>query len=349
MVARAPQTLAVPPYDLNTFADNLEKRLKGKSAGYQFVVSFRGSPKVSRAGGAARRAPDAQPRAMTVNDKYNIASVSKTITAAAVMKLLNVKGIALITPISKFLPPSFKPAPSTAKITIQQLLTHTSGIRCPKEVTYENLKACVATPVLAADQVYQYNNSNFALFRMIIPRMNGYQTPANANEVAEGSKYATMYMNYVQQNVLTPAGLPVLACKPTDAFPGLCYQHPNNNANGTAFGDMTQTNGSRGWTMSSTQLSTFLRALLYSEKILPAAVAQRMVSMQLGLFTTQVTPTVTATNHGGFYPGAQNPGELHSLIFATSDGVNVALIVNSQLSSGWPVNVVTAAVQETAK
>jgi CubicO group peptidase (beta-lactamase class C family) len=43
---------------------------------------------VAKAGGAARRAPDPAPRTMSADDKITIASVSKTITAAAILQLL---------------------------------------------------------------------------------------------------------------------------------------------------------------------------------------------------------------------------------------------------------------------
>jgi CubicO group peptidase (beta-lactamase class C family) len=349
LVAKPILQFPKPPYDLKALADDIESRFKGKSIGYQFVVAFNSMPMISRAGGSARQAPDPSPRAMTVNDKYNIASVSKTITAAAALKLLHEQNIPLSTPMAKYLPASFKPVRSTASITLEQLLTHKSGLRCPNEVTYANLKACIATGVNAADKVFNYNNSNFALFRLIIPRLNGYAPPAYLTEGAESAAFAKKYMDYVQANVFTPAGLPKIECKPTDASPALCYHFPNDNGAGTDFGDMTETNGSRGWTLSSTQLTTFIRTLLYTEKILPKEVVAQMTSGQLGLYAFALPNGTTAYNHGGFYPGANNPGELNSLIVGTSDGVSVALIVNSQASSGGVGNSVLAALAAAAK
>ena len=45
---------------------------------------------------------------MTVDDRFNIASVSKTITAAAVLKLLNDKGISVDTTVYNYLPTDWK-------------------------------------------------------------------------------------------------------------------------------------------------------------------------------------------------------------------------------------------------
>src|SRR5688500_10314961 len=79
---------------LASYADKLEARLKNRSVGYSFTVTGgSGNLMVSRAGGDARRAPDSGARKMSVDDKFNVASVSKTLTAAAVMKLLTEKGL----------------------------------------------------------------------------------------------------------------------------------------------------------------------------------------------------------------------------------------------------------------
>src|SRR5687768_4311178 len=66
------------PLALSKFADNLEERLNGQAVGYQFVVSYRDGQSIARAGGLSRRPPDGM-RKMTVDEKYNVASVSKTI------------------------------------------------------------------------------------------------------------------------------------------------------------------------------------------------------------------------------------------------------------------------------
>jgi CubicO group peptidase (beta-lactamase class C family) len=331
--------LEAPPFSLNALADKIEKRIKGRCTGYQFVVSYKTAGHVERAGGAARRLPDSEPRPMTTNDRYNLASVSKTITATALMKLVGEEKATarsiLSFPIVGFLPKSFKPGTNVPSITLRQLLRHESGIRCETEVTYENLRQCIATRVAPCEKLERkYNNNNFALFRLIIPNLAG--TVPQTDDV--GHDYAVAYMKYVQDNVFTPAGLGNTECKPTGSQESaLCYQFPTPLGVGTDFGDATDINGSQGWTMSSRELAQFFSKLLYSSDILPQTVVQRMEKEELGLWPDQLTPTVWAYSHGGYYPGKQddgtlwNPGELNSLIFGMSDGVSVALIINSQL------------------
>ena len=91
------RTAAVPPAQaapqpaerafLDNFARSIEQRFAGKSVGYAVVAMLPSGASVTRAGGDAG-APDPFPRAMSVDDKITVASVSKTMTAAAAMKLL---------------------------------------------------------------------------------------------------------------------------------------------------------------------------------------------------------------------------------------------------------------------
>jgi CubicO group peptidase (beta-lactamase class C family) len=345
---------------LASFADKLETRLKNRSVGYSFTVAGgSGNLLVSRAGGDARRAPDANARKMAIDDKFNVASVSKTVTAAAVMKLLAEKGLSVDAPVHKYLPSSWTPGANFNTVTFRELLTHRAGIRCDGEVTYDNLKACVAAGINPRIKPQQlYNNSNYALFRFIIPRLNGYPvTPIKIDESKLPAIYAKLYADYVKQNVFAPIGLTGIDLKPVPTNPALAYQYPSPAQAGDSFGDMTETSASRGWNMSSKQLAIFLHGLLYTEKILPREVSQRMKKEQLGLWKADVTdPAVLDYEHGGYYPGKDkqgnvfNKGEMNTLIANFPNGVNVAIIVNSQFGPGMSIaDAARAAMKEALK
>ncbi len=337
---------AVSPQFLANFADKLEARLKNRSAGYSFTVSGgSGNLMVSRAGGDARRAPDANARKMGVDDKFNIASVSKTITAGAVMKLLTEKGLSVDRPVHTYLPSSWTLGPNFDSVSFRELLTHRAGIRCDTEVTYDNLKACVAKGINPRlKPVQEYNNSNYALFRFVIPRLNGYPTtPIKIDESKLSAIYAKLYADYVRQHVFAPIGLSGIDLKPIATNPGLAYQYPSPVQAGESFGDMTETSASRGWNMSSKQLAIFIHNLLYTEKILPRAVSQKMRDQQLGLWKVTVAGSLVDYEHGGYYPGKRdngtlfNGGEMNTMIANFSNGVNVAIIVNSQFGPGMSI------------
>jgi CubicO group peptidase (beta-lactamase class C family) len=343
---------------LASYADKLEARLKDRSVGYSFTVAGgSGNLMVSRAGGDARRAPDSNARKMSADDKFNVASVSKTVTAAAVMKILSEKGISVDRPAARWLPASWTLGSNFDKVTLRELLTHRSGIRCGAEVTYENLKACVAGGVNPADKsVQKYNNSNYALFRFIIPRLNGFPvTPIKIDESKLPAIYAKLYADYVKQNIFAPIGLNGIDLKPIATNPALAYQFPSPVQAGDSFGDMTETSASRGWNMSSKQLAIFLHNLVSTEKIVSSETSARMKDEGLGLWKVPVTGRLVDYEHGGHYPGKDdkgnvfNKGEMNTLIANFSNGVNVAIIVNSQFSSGSIANAAREAMKEALK
>ena len=73
---------------------------------------------------------------MTVDHRFRIASISKTFTSTAIMQLRDAQKIRLDDPIEDYLSRfkiknSFKNGP---KVTIRQILTHTSGL--PREAAY---------------------------------------------------------------------------------------------------------------------------------------------------------------------------------------------------------------------
>ena len=66
-------------------------------------------------------------RAVSPNDRFAIASVGKTVTAVAVLQLVQTGRLGLDDPASKWLPP--KHASSFNGITVRHLLTMQSGIQ----------------------------------------------------------------------------------------------------------------------------------------------------------------------------------------------------------------------------
>lgn len=348
-------TIANQAY-LMEYADKLEAKLKGKSVGYSFTVVSNNGLSFSRAGGDARRAPDANPRKMTADDKFNVASVSKTITAAAVMKLLAEKRISLDSPVHPFLPPTWTLGTNVKTITFRELLTHRSGIRCATEVTYTLLRECVAGSVKRAGAVEQvYNNNNYALFRIIIPRLAGFKDSLLSGDAQNSKDYASFYATYVQKNIFAPLGLSGIDLKPAAINPALAYQFPSPVIAGESFGDMTETNASRGWNMNTKQLATFINGLLYTEKIVSKRISEQMKKDQLGLWQFIVADKIVDYEHGGHYPGKENgslknAGEMNTLIAAFPNGVSVAIIVNSQFGPNQNIaNAAREAMNEMSK
>ena len=116
------------------------------------------------------------------NTNYRLASVTKQFTALAILMLIDDKKLSFSTPLTEI----FKDFPKYGKeITIQQLLTHTSGL-----LDYENLMKDDRTdPILDAEVLqlmkeqkttkfppgskYDYSNSAYAVLAQVIAKLSG--------------------------------------------------------------------------------------------------------------------------------------------------------------------------------
>jgi CubicO group peptidase (beta-lactamase class C family) len=129
----------------------------------------------------------------TVDTRFIVASISKTLTAAAIGRLVGEGRLGLDDPIARHLPgvPDDKHA-----ITIAQLLNHTSGL--PDEYLGESAperddaaRAILAAPLAAAPgERWAYSNDGYALLGAIIERTSGEP-----------------FETYVHRELLGPAGM----------------------------------------------------------------------------------------------------------------------------------------------
>ena len=107
---------------------------------------------------------------------FHIGSISKSITAVAIMMLVDEKKISLDNRITRF----FKGVPKNKRaITIQHLLQHTSGLR-QTYVTDDISDFAEAVEAIFQDSLYyepgtswSYTNSNYSLLGMIIEKVTG--------------------------------------------------------------------------------------------------------------------------------------------------------------------------------
>lgn len=125
---------------------------------------------------------------VTDQSNFRLASVSKQFTAAAILQLIRKGKLTLQTKLSD----CFPQLPAYAQqITIQQLLTHTSGILDYDENIDESdhstqisdegvLKACLLfdKTYFVPGTAYQYSNTAYVLLGLIIEKYSGLSFPA---------------------------------------------------------------------------------------------------------------------------------------------------------------------------
>ncbi|GII93346.1 serine hydrolase domain-containing protein [Sinosporangium siamense] len=129
------------------------------------------------------RGRDGDGNAVTARTRFRIGSMSKSMTAAAIMLLVDRGRISLDEPVVKVLP-GFKMAdPRFAGITVRQILSHTSGLsnstnneyafpppRSPQEIV-----AGLAGKTLLADPgtYWEYHNTNYSIAARIVEVVSG--------------------------------------------------------------------------------------------------------------------------------------------------------------------------------
>lgn len=259
---------------------------------------------------------------LTNNTLFDMASVSKQFTAAAVLKLCSENKLKLSDTLGKFLPQL-----PYGDVTINQLLTHTSGL--PEYfdfpytyyvdsvfyVTNEQLIRVLSekkhSKVFPSGTKFSYTNTNYALLAAIVAQVSG-----------------TTFENYVHQNIWAPAGM-----KNTYFFTeidsaekqGLLQQTPlarGHWSNG-AFVVYDRLNGVLGdkCVYSNMQdLFQWERAYLKNYKVLPKEWVNKAISLEDTLSGGQVPREIYGYGfrieenpyygklvyHGGLWGGFQN-------------------------------------------
>ena len=135
------------------------------------------------------------------NTNFNIGSLTKQFTAFCIVQLAEKKKLSLTDKLIKFFPGFNKKVGSI--VTIQELLTHSSGITDHYEFVDTNLvKHATCKDVLNAvknlDSTYfipgtkfQYSNTAYCLLALIVEKISGMP-----------------YNEYVKKNIFTPLAMP---------------------------------------------------------------------------------------------------------------------------------------------
>jgi D-alanyl-D-alanine carboxypeptidase len=158
----------------------------GPIAGLSIAVVSHGHDVLVKGYGLA----DVEARApATADTSYPIASVSKTFTAAAILRLVDQGRLGLDDPLSRFFPDA---RPAIGSLTIRHLLEHTSGLTvggpAPRRAAVSVLaRGGTGRP---QGQDWTYSNYNYSLLGLVL-------------EQASGRDYAS----FVRDEIAAPVGL----------------------------------------------------------------------------------------------------------------------------------------------
>ena len=123
--------------DLEKFAQGIENRLDGKVMKYGYHIRS-GFAVHEKAVGLAKTIVDGGNVNFTVNQRFNPASVTKTITAVALLRAMEQNDIGIHQSIRPYLPTSWNAHSSINGITFEQVLAHKSGFRNSVAGSYDH-------------------------------------------------------------------------------------------------------------------------------------------------------------------------------------------------------------------
>lgn len=158
---------------------------KPDAAGFSVGIAQRGAVVLAKGYGLAEAEHDV---AATGTTLFRIGSITKQFTAAAILRLVEQKKLSLDDDLSKYVPEF---PLQGKKVTIRQLLNHSSGIKSytdlgevwekkqPLELSHQELLALVADQPFDFEPGtdFAYNNTGYYLLGMVLEKVHGTTYP----------------------------------------------------------------------------------------------------------------------------------------------------------------------------
>ena len=280
----------------------------------------------------------------------DLCSVSKLITAIAVVMLLRDAGLDPRTPVVGFLPDYWAPHWSTGKITFRDLLRHESGLGWilntngvpntnsgPGDFTNARIQMGWGGGATGLG-TFDYKNCNYAVLRATFPIVAGAMDPAlsliggpGINDALWDLTSATVYRDFVNDRIFAAAGVGPFDFKGgSDAT--RAYPTPPSLP-GAQLADVTSNAGSGGWYLGLEELMRVVARFRHGGVMMTSGQAQRLLASRYGV------AEIFDTNAGAVYAkrGRYNDGGSNTLdtaIYIMPDALELGVFINSGPGSG---------------
>jgi len=308
-----------------------------------------GAPVFSHAAGLAHRGHRVP---VTFHTRFQVASVTKMVTAATALRLVERGTLKLDKPLIDFLPPEYRPASLDKRHTLHHLLSHTSGLtdyhddedetwasftsawdrvpvshaRGPRDI----LPLFADLPAVSDPGIYLYGDANFILTGVLIEWVSGKSFAEVATE--EVLKPAAMADSGFFQIDLEPPNMAtayLASDDPPETWRSNIYSVP---AGGMPDGGLTTT---------AADLARLLDAISSRSLLEPDTVARMLTphgfdedgveAYGFGMELVVVDDRVTIYGHGGSDPGVST-----MVSHYVDSGLTVVVLCNQDRGS-WAV------------
>jgi D-alanyl-D-alanine carboxypeptidase len=287
---------------------------------------------------------------VTPQTPFPIASVTKTFTAALILRLAEQGRLTIDDPLARWLPDY----PNAAHITLRMLLTHTSGLadffQNPKLDTALNrakgrvwtpaeVLPFVAKPAFAPGKGWGYSNTNYVLLGLVAERAGGAPW---ADQVREDFFVPLGLASTYVQGVVTPNVPPAHSNQMFIGYGGKIL--PRDLSDGSSIAPFTAVATaaySAGSIASTTEdLARWARALYSGAVLAPASLAEMLtfdpditryaaLAYGLGVSRVKIDGRFVAVGHTGALAGTRA-----SIRWLPAQRVSVAVAFNRDLFTG---------------
>jgi ABC-type multidrug transport system ATPase subunit/CubicO group peptidase (beta-lactamase class C family) len=251
--------------------------------------------------------------------RFEIGSITKQFTAAAIL-LLQEQGLLQVrNPISRYLPDV---SPAWKRIEIYHLLTHTSGI--PEMSGFPELQSAKSIPHTPEQLVAMMRNKPLEFFpgtRMKYSN-SGYVVLGYIVEKVSGERY----QDFIQKHIFDPLGMKDSGCRFTsDAIPRIASGYrsdltkPENVHMSNAF--------SAGGIYSTTGDLLRWERGLFGEKILSSASLAKMLTPNMNSYAFGVS-VLKIRGRKAIYHGGGTFGFVSYLVYFPDTDVTVSILAN---------------------
>lgn len=337
---KAPPTAA----QITTYAEQLlADTYPAKGAGAAVLVA-RGDEVLYR--GARGMASIELDVPLSPDQAFRIGSVTKQFAAVGLLKLVEASRVALDDPLSKYLPEY----PNAAKISVRQLLDHTSGVKSYTDVAGVMdgpIRMDLSTAALidsfkdqpadfAPGEGWAYNNSGYVLAGAVIEAASGKSWHAHLNDV-----------------LFAPAGLKSTVYGANDALiAGMAngYTVKDGRVAPAAFLSMTQPHAAGALVSTVDDLHRWNRALhggkllgedLYTEMVTPAGKAAP-ANYGFGIGRGTLRGRTQLQHGGGIFGFASH------LLYVPQGEISVAVLQNADATVNGATDPAVLAVRLAA-
>jgi CubicO group peptidase (beta-lactamase class C family) len=306
-------------------------------------------------------------RPMELETRFRMASHSKLFTATAIMQLREQGKLRLDDPVTEYLPwITFRhAAPDDPPITIEHLLTHSSGL--PREAgshwsdldfpTEAELKELMTQrqAAFSPEVRWKYSNLAYTIAGMVVEQVSGMS-----------------WADYLQQNIFDPLGMSASSVDREDPKMATGYgrRMPDGSREVLPFVDARGMAAATGLTSTVSDMAKFVSAQFRSgdrggDRILSTPSLREMHRVRMlestwtrgqGIgFSVQRTDGELYVGHGGGYPGyttntlIQLDSKVGAIVLTNTTDSNPAQIAQQLMSTvGKAVAKVTKPKPETA-